>query len=185
MTYQIENDAFKDHGKILEILQSESQRGGVLLGAAMLDDCLLKLLKGFMVDSAAHEVERLLEGGLSAPLGSFSARTLIAYCLGLISEDEFKDIEIIRDIRNKFAHNLLEISFDNQSIQDKCKNLTASNIIPSNIEFDASSRFLIAVAMLSSRIAIRALVVHRQKREKAKPFALLKHVNADGSSQSS
>jgi mannitol operon repressor len=131
---------------ILEALQSESQRGGVLLGAAMLDDCLLKLLKGFMIDNAEDKVEKLLSGGPNAPLGTFSARALSAYCLGLISEDEFKDIEVIRTIRNDFAHNLLEISFDNQSIKDRCNNLTTPGIMSSTFELDASGKFLINVS---------------------------------------
>src|SRR5690606_17733970 len=108
-----------------------------------LEDYLYKLLKGFMVDDPS-KVKKLLEGGTNAPLGSLSAKTLGAYCLGLISEDEFADIEIIRDVRNKFAHRLLEATFDDQSIKDKCKNLSTPDILPHMKHEDAPTRFLMA-----------------------------------------
>src|SRR5690606_37481533 len=145
----------------------------------MLDDCLLKLLKYFMIDDAEAEVDKLLSGGPNAPLGTFSSRVLSAYCLGLISEDEFKDIEIIRKIRNDFAHNLLEISFDNQSIMDRCKNLSTPNLLSNIFELDAPGQFFVAVAMLSSHIALRALGVYRQRRTKPEPFTLVEHVKVD------
>lgn len=178
MADQVDNDMFKDYGKILEELQRESHRGGVLLGAAMLDDCLLKLLQGFVIDDA-KAVKRLLDSGANAPLGSFSARTLSAYCLGLISEDEFTDIEIIRDIRNKFAHRLLDATFNDQSIKDKCNNLSTPNILPHMKQSDAPGKFLVAVAMLSSRIAIRALSVHQERRKRPKPFTLAEYIEVD------
>lgn len=179
MVDQVNNDMFKDYGEILEALQSESHRGGVLLGAAILEDYLYKLLKGFMVDDPS-KVKKLLEGGTNAPLGSLSAKTLGAYCLGLISEDEFADIEIIRDVRNKFAHRLLEATFDDQSIKDKCKNLSTPDILPHMKHEDAPTRFLMAVSMLSSRIAIRVLQINREQRKKAKPFKHAQHVEVLG-----
>jgi mannitol operon repressor len=160
---------FEDHGRVIEELQKESPRGMVLLGAAMIDDCLFKLLKGFMIDDS-KEVDRLLEGGANSPLGSFSSRSLCAYCLGLISENEFHDVEIIRKIRNSFAHDLLRTSFDTQSIKDRCKMLIMPTTIPFTFELNAPSQFLITVAFLSTRIALRALSVHKQQREKARAF---------------
>jgi DNA-binding MltR family transcriptional regulator len=37
-------------------------------------------------------------------LGTFAARIAAAYSMGLISDLEYKDCELIRKIRNEFAH---------------------------------------------------------------------------------
>jgi DNA-binding MltR family transcriptional regulator len=58
----------------------------------------------------------------SAPLGSFSAKIQLAYLLGLLSEQAFRDLENLKDIRNLFAHDIAIGSFDVQKIADKCKN---------------------------------------------------------------
>jgi DNA-binding MltR family transcriptional regulator len=52
----------------------------------------------------------------SAPLGSFAAKIRLAHLLGLISKDFYSDLEMMKEIRNRFAHDLSAVSFDQQSI---------------------------------------------------------------------
>ena len=174
---ETEKDIFKDRRQIFDMLQKESHRGAVLVGAELINDYLFKLLKGFMIDD--DTADELLDSSPSSPLGSFSARSLSAYCLGLISKDEYQDIKRIRNIRNKFAHELLEATFDNQSINDNCKHLTTPNIDPNMKNADAPSRFLFAVVSISSKIALRTLGIHKQRREKAKPFQLAEYIGSE------
>jgi mannitol operon repressor len=45
-----------------------------------------------------------------------STRTAAAYSLGLIHEREFKELEILRRVRNRFAHGV-HVSFDMQDVK--------------------------------------------------------------------
>jgi hypothetical protein len=48
----------------------------------------------------------------------------MAYCLGLIGPHIRDDLDIVRGIRNDFAHGHREITFDEASIRDRCLNLS-------------------------------------------------------------
>ncbi len=104
-------DLLDNFNKLLKKTQSESYRGMVLSMAAFTEDLLGNVIKDFLLDVAA--TAELVEG-FNAPLGTFSARIKAAYALGLISEEQHKDINLIRKIRNEFAH-----SWDIESLDDK------------------------------------------------------------------
>jgi Mannitol repressor len=59
----------------------------------------------------------------SGALGSFKIKIDVAYLMGVLSEEAFKDLTIIKNIRNDFAHELELDSFVRPSIRDRCKNL--------------------------------------------------------------
>src|ERR1700674_3014369 len=86
-----------------EELQSEKPRAAVIIAAAFMDGWLRQLIANFMVDDA-KAVDNLLgaENNSDCPLSSFSARIRASYCLGLISMDEYDDLNTIRKIRNQF-----------------------------------------------------------------------------------
>lgn len=97
----------------------ESDRGCILIGASVLDDVLCDLLKKRLgkSDHAAKQAMEPLFAGMG-PLSSFSARIKLAYCLELIAQWEFEDLERIRKIRNKAAHEYTSKTFtDNEVIQ--------------------------------------------------------------------
>lgn len=106
----------------LKEFQSETDRGAALVGASLIDDRLERLLRSHLLD--CKESSELLEGA-NAPLGTFGARIKAAYCLGLITELEFKECEIIRHVRNEFGHKLHGLSFKNEKVHDLCNNLKA------------------------------------------------------------
>jgi DNA-binding MltR family transcriptional regulator len=84
-------------------LASESDRGAALIGCSLLEDDLEQLLRSAMSRSADQKrVDSLFSG--FAPLATFSAKISVCYALGLIDETLFHDLEIIRKIRNRFAH---------------------------------------------------------------------------------
>ncbi|MCH7692683.1 MAG: transcriptional regulator [Proteobacteria bacterium] len=122
MTDKNEHPLLKTHPHLqefvafLEHLKIESERGQVLISAAMLDDLLMQIIQAFLIkgDSA----NKLLSG-FNAPLGSLSSRVEAAHALGLISREERSDATIIRKIRNEFAHTLA-VSFEDQQVKDKC-----------------------------------------------------------------
>jgi hypothetical protein len=73
----------------------------VLSLAAFAEEALGALLKAFMTPSEA--TAQLIEG-FNAPLGTFSSRIKAAYAIGLITKEQFLDLERLRKIRNEFAH---------------------------------------------------------------------------------
>lgn len=104
-------------GFIGEFLR-ESDRAVAILGGVFLDEYLKELMASFLVDDST-KVHDLLEG----PLGTFRSRINASYCMGLITEDEYHDLDIVREIRNKFAHELHGLSFSDDWVKNKCDTL--------------------------------------------------------------
>jgi hypothetical protein len=104
--------------QVLRELNKESDRGCVMVACSCLDELLRRILLAFLVEvpTSADLVE-----GFNAPLGTMSTRTAAAYSLGLIHEREFKELEILRRVRNRFAHGV-HVSFDMQYVKALCQN---------------------------------------------------------------
>tara|TARA_E500000318_G_scaffold46673_6_gene44023 strand:+ start:14781 stop:15335 length:555 start_codon:yes stop_codon:yes gene_type:complete len=128
-----------------KILVGESDRGAVLVGAALLDDLLkMALLHQF----ADRQCSRDLLIGRYAPLSDLGAKIDAAHALSVVDEVSFKDLHIVRKIRNKFAHTIA-LSFEDDSVSDQCKNLSG-RLGPTNIgDLRNRDRFLTATAVLS------------------------------------
>jgi len=101
-------------------LQSESQRGQVLVITAFIEDLVERTLREYLPKQTS--TESLLSGAM-APIGNLAAKTALACSLDLITASEYNNIEIVRKIRNKFAHTV-DVSFMDQSIVALTNNLT-------------------------------------------------------------
>ncbi len=93
-----------------------------LASAADLLDCLLEAaLEDFLLNDA-KSFESLF--GTDRPLGSFSAKIHLCYLLRIISKEERDEFDLIRSIRNRFAHDFrLAAVRDDSVLLDKCDNL--------------------------------------------------------------
>ena len=106
--------------KVFTRFTKQVDRGAALIAAAWLDDALEACIR------IAFRPERALADELlrtNGPIGSFSARIKLAYMLDLIEPTAMKDLEQIREIRNKFAHGRGDLRFTTPSIKDRCHNL--------------------------------------------------------------
>jgi len=116
----------------------------------MLDEQLAALLKAFLLD--IEESRRLFRS--EGSLGTFSVRIDVSRAAGLISAEEASDLHTIRRIRNDFAHKLHGLSFANDSIIDRCRNIATVTAIvnagklPSFNRNEARQVFNVAVAVL-------------------------------------
>lgn len=157
-------------------LKEETDRGCAFVGAAMLDEHLRQLLGAFFVDDS-EEVGHLLDNA-DAPLGSFSSRIRTAYCLGLISEEVKNDLNIIREIRNSFAHRLHGLDFDSESIRAYCGNLKSCVELMDDMQMSPRGNFEFTVIMMANWIRLHALGVDakREKRVKRPHWKLLETV---------
>lgn len=104
----------------LKEFQEESDRGAALVGAALLDARIERLLLAHMLPGKF--ADDLVKGG-NAPLGTFSSRIKACYALGLITTAEREDLHIIRAIRNEFAHKEHGLSFSDFKISSFCSSL--------------------------------------------------------------
>lgn len=164
------NEIFKDYPNMqdylpyLEELGKESPRGKVLISTGFMEQVLKEILCAFLMENKV--AEELFEGG-NAPLGTFSARTKLAFTLGLISEKEFQDLDLIRKIRNEFAHNV-KASFDDPAIGDRCKHLQHKVPDHPNRAFGPESYFTTAATGLLLNLINRAAYVSKKRRSYGK-----------------
>lgn len=106
--------------KFRQSLNDETDRGCSLMAAAYLDYELGELLRGYFVDKP-QIVKQMLDN--NGPLTTFSSRIELSYLLGLIGEQTRRDLNLIRKIRNEFAHTSNPISFETESIRNRCLEL--------------------------------------------------------------
>lgn len=144
---------------LLNEMNRESPRGMVLISGSLLDEHLADCIKARMVD---HSAVSKLTSGFNAPLGTFSARIAAALALGLISEDEHHDLEIIRGVRNDFAHRI-EIGFDNPSVTDRCASLRLAAQDYGQVVVGAEGQFSTAAVAMIMRLTNRAEYAARRR----------------------
>lgn len=116
------DDVLKDYGAFLKEFQRETDRGCALVGLALLDERLKETLYAFLADT--RSAKNLIDG-FGAPLGTLSARIKACHSLGLISEAEKRNLDILRKIRNEFAHASHGVTFESPPIARLCKTISA------------------------------------------------------------
>ena len=112
----------KDFVDFLPEFNKETERGAALAAAAFVDDLLQRTLEAFLLDT--NTASSLLNG-FNAPLGSFSARIAATHAMGLISDDERAECDLIRKVRNEFAHKV-KASFEDERVRGLCSALKYS-----------------------------------------------------------
>lgn len=153
----------RDFSAFLNEFQAETDRGAAMVGAALLDQKLADTLRSFFV--AGKSADQLLDGG-SAPLGTFSARIKSAHALGLIDDFEMTECNLVRKIRNEFAHGIHGTSYADIKIANMCEGLQ-SDLPGGRGAFKGNHRaqFVNAVCILVMRLTYRAEWVISERRE--------------------
>jgi DNA-binding MltR family transcriptional regulator len=101
-----------------QLHHGESDRSAALLAAALLDAQLESLFRARL----KHHQDRLL--GFDGPLASFSTRIKMARALDWIDEEVERDLDVIRNIRNRFAHSFEQnLTFEDVEIEGWCSSL--------------------------------------------------------------
>ncbi len=130
MVDKIDDSIIKEMNKkrdlLFEALARESDRGVILIGAAFINDALETLIR-----AKFQEKRRKIKGmikdffGPMGPLGSFWAKIRLVYGLELIKADEYHDLELLRKIRNRFAHQLEAVGFGDPEVIKLAERLVA------------------------------------------------------------
>lgn len=157
------NLELKELNTFLASLMEESDRGAVLISAALLDDLLERSIRSLLIDDS--RVDQLFESG---PLGSLFSRTLTAFVLGILSEQEYQVCERVRKIRNVFAHEVV-CSFETPKVRDICANLMF--VLNPDLKGNETSkiRFISSVVALLVSLMARPGVVSKRRLKYVKP----------------
>lgn len=146
---------------ICHLLNKETDRGCALIGGAALDEVLGALLTTFFIDD--KDVCKSLLHSPGAPNGTFSSRILLCRGIGLISDDLYRDIDIVRHIRNQAAHfdrrrnHGHDFTFRRQDIADKCHTFRS---IPSEVldQLPARGAFETFVSLAAALMGENAII---------------------------
>lgn len=101
------------------IYNTGDDRAIVIIGSSYLETILEHILIEFFPENE-KEVDVLLN--YDKPLGTYSNKVRMIYCLGLIEKKVMNDLKLIGKIRNRFAHDFT-VSFLDKDISDWCKQL--------------------------------------------------------------
>lgn len=156
--YEDYDTVFGGINQLTKELHNLDERGLILSLAAFAEDALGSLLKAFMLpNDAAHQ----LLDGFNAPLGTFSSRIKAAYALGLITKEQFTDLEHLRKIRNDFSHTWRPITFSDQRITGHIKAINYSHI---HDEFPETHVEKVRTALSSLLIEIQVTISQIEKK---------------------
>jgi len=103
-------------------MNSMTDQAVALVNTVALERTLEQTILNRMVPLSKAETTELFVG--MAPLSSLSAKIKIAYAMGIIGEKGKKDMDLVKDIRNQFAHSFHELSFETPEVSSACFKLT-------------------------------------------------------------
>ncbi len=101
-------------------IEGISDRAGAIVAAALVEDHLATLLR-----HSFQQDERILREMFAGtgPLATFSAKAKMSYMIGILSKRAYENLDYVRQIRNKFAHEGSGVTFETQPIRDWAMNL--------------------------------------------------------------
>ena len=117
LTYQISQQVLIDEqqwSSFFHELKLESDRGASILSAVWIEELLTRKFKNLFSKGNSNARKALFNGSFS----SFSSKINVAYCLGWLDDDTYHDIDLVRKIRNSFAHELHGISLESPEMKD-------------------------------------------------------------------
>lgn len=150
-------EAIRQALALVQEIEIQTDRGAAIIGAAWVEEELKAAIEA-AVETDKKAWDRLFRRG--GPLDSFSTKIDLARLLGVISPVVASDLHIIREIRNEFAHSVLDLnssplSFDIGRIKDKC---LALNVVKHEEITVPRTAYVRACAVLNSDLFTYKLV---------------------------
>ena len=134
----------------IDELETASPRGTAIVAAAVLDEILARLLEKVMVEDPEDAKQVVRE---VYTLGNFRARIEGAKKFDLISKEQHRVLDTIRQVRNSFAHRV-NWSFNEPKTAEKCLALHLDNhvIYEPGKEANPEHRFIVNAAALCGQL---------------------------------
>lgn len=139
-------------------LEKESDRGCALVAAAYLENEVTALLNQFFVEMNKSARKELFD--FNGPVGTFSAKTKLAYAMGLISAEVRKALDLIRGIRNKCAHLQEPFNFEEGVVAHQINALMPNSNMAAATPKDS---FILKVQAVAAVIHTRIADTHHRK----------------------
>jgi hypothetical protein len=143
-------------------IRGQSDRAAALISASILENRLEIVLTSLMRSLTQGEHNELFRG--EGPLATFAKKTKLAYAFNVFGSATRRDLDIIREIRNAFAHSRIPFGFNTQELATLCGFLHSADLnLEANppIEFpaaqrnDPKGRYIIACRVIGYHLAIR------------------------------
>ena len=114
-------DFFKEVGAI------DNHRGAAILLGTHLEGVLQFALINRLKISPKRSKDVF---GYDAPMGTFDRKVRVAHAIGMITDETRLTLDVIRSVRNAFAHSLIPISFNTPQVADACSLLNVPASLP-------------------------------------------------------
>jgi hypothetical protein len=174
------DEVFGSVNELAATLRTLDDRGLVLSLAAFAEEALGALLTAFMIPSDA--TEHLIDG-FNAPLGTLSSRIKATYSLGLITKDQFDDLECLRKIRNEFAHTWRGVSLERGKVPALVKKMCFSAF---DETYPETAHDKVRISMSSLLVELQSLIHQmpiRNKQAKVSGSRLITMFHGDADQQ--
>jgi len=112
----------------LPALESEmygtNDRATAIMMSAVTETCLeIFLREKTRPTLSSEDTAKIFD--FRGPLGDFSSKTMLAYAFNMFGPDTKHDLELIRMLRNEWAHSRRSFGFHTKEVSDVCKHLRA------------------------------------------------------------
>lgn len=129
-----QNDSNEFSSKFLSTflsLEKESDRGCVIVAAALTEDLLDQCLNCYLLP-AINNRDELLNG----PSSSFSSKIELCYRVGILRKEIRRLLNTLRKLRNEFAHSSHEEGFRKDSVKNHIESISniSSNLMHAAFE---------------------------------------------------
>ena len=111
--------------KTVLALRSETDRGAAVLGGSLVENALGHFLACYF---EVHSDRAVAKGSIS----TFAQRIQVARKLDLIDDRKERQLSLLREIRNHFAHHPLEASFMDEDIRSLIERLPVTTFSSSD-----------------------------------------------------
>lgn len=137
-----------------ETLAKHIEAANVLVIAGKIEDTLERLLL-VAGRPISNRIAKRLFAGMGA-LSSFSGKIEVAYLFDLIDESMLKDLLVIKDVRNAFAHTTQYVFFSQERIAAKCRNLSTftAGVDPQHAFYDRALGLSVALDRVIDRFML-------------------------------
>lgn len=136
-----------------EILGASDRSAAIIL-AARVELELEKSIIGSLPRSDKETVEKLTTVG--GPLNGFFAKIHLGYAMGLYSIRRRDELDVVRRIRNCFAHSAKAVTFDTKQVAEECykldKNLKKLKGLSNRDKYTRACEFLSGIMLVHTVI---------------------------------
>jgi hypothetical protein len=158
----------EDASEIFQEIETQTDRSAAIIAATFVETTLRAAIETEWNIPSNSVRERIFKG--YAPLSSFSAKIEIGSVIGLFGPKTHGDLNLIRKIRNEFAHFLNPLSFKTPHVERLCEQLQLRKemAVPDGSEVNRY-RFVEACKTIIFVFSIRVEELEHPSRDRSAP----------------